>query len=156
MRADIERIVETYSDVLLRLAVHHVSDFSQAEDIVQEVFMKLVRYPRFFKDEEHERAWLFKVTINCCHDYQRNWWQSKRNKMPENAAMNKEYEYPLLEEVKKLPEKQRNAIYLYYYEEYSAKEIAKICSVKENTVFSWLNRGREALKKQLKGGWTDD
>ena len=87
MRADIERIVETYSDVLLRLAVHHVSDFSQAEDIVQEVFMKLVRYPRFFKDEEHERAWLFKVTINCCHDYQRKWWQSKRNKLPENAAM---------------------------------------------------------------------
>ena len=64
--------------------------------------------------------------------------------------------YFSLDEVKKLNFHERNAIYLYYYEQYSVKEIAAIFETKENTVSSWLHRARKQLKEQLKGGWFDE
>lgn len=153
---EIEHVVETYSDTLLRLAMHHVSDISQAQDIVQDVFIKYIKADKDFKNEEHEKSWLLRVTINTCNDYHKHWWQKKRSPFPINASINKPNKTPILEEIKKLSKNQRNAIYLFYYEEMSTKEIADLFKVKEGTVSSWISRGRKKLRIILEqGGWHD-
>lgn len=153
---EIEHVVETYSDTLLRLAMHHVSDIAQAQDIVQDVFIKYIKSNKDFIDIEHEKAWLLRVTINTCNDYHKHWWQKKRSPFPINASTNKQNDSNILEEIKKLSKNQRNAIYLFYYEEMSTKEIASLFKVKEGTVSSWITRGRQKLKTILEqGGWHD-
>lgn len=150
---EIERVVEAYSDSLLRLAVHHVSDMAAAQDIVQDVFLTYMKQAPSFHDTAHERAWLFRVAINRCKNYRGHWWQSRRSIMPSELKDNEKTDFYVLDEVKKLPFHQKNAIYLFYFEELSIKQIAAIFNVKENTVASWLHRGREKLKVQLKGVW---
>ena len=154
---EIERIVETYSDTLLRLAMHHVNNLAEAQDVVQDVYLKYMKKHPAFNDFEHERAWLMRVCITRCKDYHRHWWQLKRSEAP-NDIKDEDHsnDFVLLDEVKKLNFHERNAIYLYYYEQYSVKEIAAIFETKENTVSSWLHRARKQLKEQLKGGWDDE
>ena len=71
---DIERIVETYSDLLLRLAIHHVKNMAEAQDVVQDVFLKYMKKNPKFDSLDHEKAWFYRVCINRCKDYQRHWW----------------------------------------------------------------------------------
>lgn len=156
---EIERVVETYSDMLLRIAMHHVNSYAQAEDIIQDVFLKFITKSIAFVDENHEKAWLLRVTINECKDIQRHWWNKKRSEysmdhVSNNEQLNDEskYSFVLLEEIKKLPFHYRNAIYLFYYEGLSTKQIAQICKVREGTVSSWLHRGKKSLKSKLQGG----
>lgn len=148
----IERVVEQYSDSLLRLAMHHVQELAQAQDIVQEVFLKYIQHADRFRDEEHEKAWLYRVTINECNSYHRHWWQKKRSAMPSSLPQPQKQENSLLEEIRTLPAGQRNAIYFFYYEERSIREIAQLLHVKEGTVSSWLSRGRNTLKTRLQKG----
>lgn len=151
---EIERVVEQYSDSLLRLAMHHVHELAQAQDIVQDVLIKYVQHPASFADAAHEKAWLYRVTINECKNYHLHWWQRKRSDFPLFVTSRYPASHSLLEEVRKLPFQQRNAIYFFYYEEMSIKEIAQLFHTKEGTVASWLSRGRKALKAQLeKGGY---
>ncbi|NBK97823.1 MAG: sigma-70 family RNA polymerase sigma factor [Erysipelotrichia bacterium] len=154
---EIERVVDMYADTLFRMAMHHVQNVAQAQDIVQDVFMKYMKNTSSFNDQEHEKAWLLRVTINCCKDLQRHWWNKKRVDYPYEEMTGKEDQSStLLEEVKKLPFHYRNAIYLFYYEQLSIKQIAQITHVKEGTVSSWLHRGKKLLKKQLEGGFDDE
>lgn len=151
---EIERIVETYSDGLIRLAMHHVKNITEAQDVVQDVFLKYMKKQPSFASNEHEKAWLYRVCINRCKDYQRHWWQKNRSDIDyESVISRKEEDIDLLEEIRKLNFHERNAIYLFYYEQYSTKEIAQIYHVKENTVSSWLHRAKQKLKNQLKGEW---
>lgn len=150
---EIERVVKQYSDSLLRLALHHVHETAQAQDIVQDVFLQYIKHNESFANMQHEKAWLFRVTINQCKKYHLHWWQKKRSEFPISAAIEKkEIEYSLLAEIRKLPGKQSNAIYFYYYEEMSIKEIAGMLHTKEGTVASWLSRGRKNLKQRLEKG----
>lgn len=156
---EIERVVEIYSDMLLRIAMHHVNSYAQAEDIVQDVFLKFITKSPTFVDENHEKAWLLRVTINECKDIQRHWWNKKQSEYLMDHVSDKEqlndeskYSFVLLEEIKKLPFHYRNAIYLFYYEGLSTKQIAQICKVREGTVSSWLHRGKKSLKSKLQGG----
>lgn len=153
---EIERVVETCSDSLLRLAMHHVQNIAEAQDIVQDVMVKYMHETAVFKTAEHEKAWLLRVTVNRCKDYHRHWWQRSRSDMPEQIPVVSKDRYPILDEVRLLPFHERNAIYLYYFEEMSIKEIAEILQSKEGTVSSWLTRGRKRLREQLKGEWNDD
>lgn len=150
--AKIEYYVEEYSDMLLRIAIHHVNNESEAEDIAQGVFLKLIEKCPDFQDKSHEKAWLIRVTVNLCKDYFRTSWYRKILPLNDTLSyINDDEEDITLNYVKKLPTNQRNAIYLYYYEELSVDEIARILSVKSNTVMSWLHRGRGKLKTLLKG-----
>ena len=149
---EIERVVERYSDSLLRLAMHHVKEQAQAQDIVQDVFLKYMKHTAAFTDEAHEKAWLYRVTINACNSYHRHWWQKMRSAMPLSLPQPPEQENSLLAEIRTLPKGQRNAIYLFYYEEMSIREIAQLLHAKEGTVSSWLSRGRAALRAQLEKG----
>lgn len=144
-----------YTDTVYRVALHNTANFSDAEDVTQEAFIKLLETNKAFRDSEHLKAWLIRVTINLCRDKKK---KSSRETLVENIFPNKpnEEKTDVLEAVKALPEKYRNTIYLHYYEGYTAKEIGKILDAKENTVLSWLSRGRDALRKELDGGFDDE
>lgn len=150
--AFIERIVEEYSDIILRLAMHHVKNRSEAEDITQKVFLKVLKLRPDFQSPEHEKAWILRVTINLCKDYLKSSWFRKITYMEENYSTGfKEYRGELLSVVQRLPQKYRNVVYLYYYEEMSITEVSGILGVKEGTIMSLLHRARAKLKVMLKG-----
>lgn len=144
-----------YTDTVYRVAVHNTRCKSDAEDVTQEVFVKLLESSKKFKDGEHLKAWLIRVTINECRTLMRKY--SRETEQSVEIADCAVYDGDsVLEAVKALPENYRNAIYLHYYEGYTAKEIGKILDSKENTVLSWLSRGRAALRKEMIGGFEDE
>lgn len=144
-----------YTDTVYRVAVHNTRCKSDAEDVTQEVFVRLLESSKKFKDGEHLKAWLIRVTINECRTLMRKY--SRETEQSAEIADCAVYDGDsVLEAIKALPENYRNAIYLHYYEGYTAKEIGKILDAKENTVLSWLSRGRAALRKEMIGGFEDE
>ena len=144
-----------YTDTVYRVAVHNTRCKSDAEDVTQEVFVRLLESSKKFKDGEHLKAQLIRVTINECRTLMRKY--SRETEQSAEIADCAVYDGDsVLEAVKALPENYRNAIYLHYYEGYTAKEIGKILDSKENTVLSWLSRGRAALRKEMIGGFEDE
>ena len=146
----ISRIVETYSPMLLRLACTRLDDPADAEDIVQEVFLKLLTARPLFRDSEHEKAWLIRTPLHRAGDLRRS--AARRNVPLEEAAQAAAPQAgsELLTAVRALPEPYSAVIHLYYYEEYSIKEIAKLLGVPTPTVGTRLARGRERLRRLLK------
>lgn len=147
-KEEYKAIVIKYSDMVTRVAIMNVKNVDDAKDCYQNVFMKLYRYNKEFKSNEHLKAWLIRVTINECKDYQKQFW--KRNIDIDKIIVGKEDEkLVILPVVMKLTSKYRNVLYLYYYEGYSTSEIAKILKESINTIKSRLTRGRKLLKKKL-------
>lgn len=144
-------IVEKYSDMVFRIAYQNLLDFSDAEDVVQDVFLKLLKQKaKSFSGYEHLKSWLIRVTINQCLDYKKAFY--RKNTVPLEDHYDIPYEPQervLMEELSQLPKDYRNILYLHYYEGYTIKEIAKILGKKQNTVNSKLTRGREKLRKLL-------
>lgn len=153
MDKDYRRIVNSYADILYRIAIHYTKNSYDAQDIVQQVFLKLVEKDIDFQNAEHEKAWLIRVCVNLCKDISKSSWSKKVT--PSEEIHIKEYSeydeenYSLLEYIRTLPPKQKTAIYLFYYEDMSVKEISTAMDAGQNTVLSWLNRGRKTLKKIL-------
>ena len=149
----ISRVVRQYSLMLLRLAATRLPSAADAEDAVQEVFVKLLERRPVFRDAEHEKAWLIRVTLQRAADLRRkNQRETPLDAEIETAAPEQEVnaESELLSAVRALPEKYGAVIHLYYYEGYSAKEIAKMLGLPVPTVGTRLARGRERLRKMLK------
>ena len=146
----ISRLVAEYSPMLLRLACTRLRDAADAEDAVQEAFLRLLTTRPVFRDAEHEKAWLIRTTLHRAADLQRA--AAKRNVPLEEAAQAAvpEPESALLDAVRSLPEKYSAVIHLYYYEGYSIREIAKLLGVPAPTVGTRLARGRERLRQLLK------
>ena len=146
----ISRLVAEYSPMLLRLACTRLRDAADAEDAVQEVFLRLLTLRPVFRDAEHEKAWLIRTTLHRAADLQKA--AAKRNVPLEEAAQAAvpEPESALLDAVRALPEKYSAVIHLYYYEGYSIREIAKLLGVPAPTVGTRLARGRERLRQLLK------
>lgn len=143
------------TDTVYRVAIHNTARKSDAEDITQAVFVKLLESSKTFRGEEHIKAWLIRVTINLCRDELR---KSSNTVLCETplSEISDSTDNSVLEAVRALPENYRNAIFLHYYEGYTAKEIGKILDAKPNTVLSWLSRGRAELKKEMIGGFEDE
>lgn len=153
----IQNSVEKYSDMVLRIAYQNLKNQADSEDVVQNVFIKLIKEPKF-KDESHMKAWLIRVTINQCKDFNKMAWYRKTESLSDELMIpfTKE-EQGVLEEVFKLSKNYRNVIYLYYFEGYSIKEIANILNKSENTISSQLSRARKVLKNiLLEGGYSDE
>ena len=146
----ISRLVAEYSPMLLRLACTRLRDAADAEDAVQEAFLRLLTLRPVFRDAEHEKAWLIRTTLHRAADLQRA--AAKRNVPLEEAAQAAvpEPESALLDAVRALPEKYSAVIHLHYYEGYSIREIAKLLGVPSPTVGTRLARGRERLRQLLK------
>ncbi len=145
------RIVEMYSDMLMRICLNRLPSIAAAEDAVQSTFERLIRRQPVFASREHEKAWLIKTAIRICIDEARK--ASRRNVSlnEEIATAYSEESYELLDTIRTLPEKDRDAVYLYYYEEYSTREIAKILGEREGTTRSRLSRARQKLRTLMEG-----
>ncbi|MBR3137208.1 MAG: RNA polymerase sigma factor [Clostridia bacterium] len=150
---EIVRIVETYSDMLLRIALNRVRSVPAAEDIVQSVFERLMRRRPIFESREHEKAWLIRTAVNLCLSDLRT--QSRHGDLPLDENIAGEFgddSYEVLDAVQNLPVQDRYAVYLYYYEGYGVKEIGHLLKEPEGTISSRLSRARKKLKALLEGG----
>lgn len=142
--------VQQYSDTVFRAAMHNSRCTADAEDVVQDVFERLLNYTGRFESAEHLKAWLLRVTINRCRDLSRAARQKDTEldeNMPAPTAME---DGSVLDAVRALPENYRNAVYLHYYEGYTAAEIGRMMGAPTNTVLSWLRRARAQLQTMLK------
>lgn len=148
---EIQRVVQTYQQMLLRIALHAVRDRTDAEDLVQEVFLRWAEKRPSFAEKEHEKAWFIRVAVNVCKNHQRSAWF--RHSVPSgNELPPPGREWPpdsLLEEVRRLPPSYRAVIYLHYYEGYALTEIAAILRKKNSTVQTWHQRAKSMLRQLL-------
>ena len=152
---EVNHAVDTYADMVRRVCFYHLKNQADTEDVFQEVFLKYMLHDEPFKNKEHEKAWLLRVAINACKDYLKNFFRRNTvslDSLYEMAAESPESHRDVLEAVLSLPGKYKDAIYLHYYEGYSAAEIGQILGKKENTVYSLLSRGRGMLKDILTDG----
>lgn len=149
---EIRQILERYSDMVVRIACHHVRSRTDAEDIAQEVFVRLITAQPHFESEEHRKAWLIRVTSNLCRNQLKS-FRSREVPFGDPYYQMEEDSRDVQNAVYKLPGKYRNVVYLYYYEGYSVAEIASLLGKKQNTVASWLHRARAKLKLDLTGGF---
>ncbi|MBO5291958.1 MAG: sigma-70 family RNA polymerase sigma factor [Lachnospiraceae bacterium] len=155
----LEEIFEQYRAVLYRIAFTHMKDHADAEDMVQEVFIRMMRNCPILKTEEHRKAWMIRTLLNLCKDHEKQAWNRKRIPLTEIPETEKAYfhipvvgEDETLWRVLSLPEKYRDPLYLFYYEDYSIREISEILGEQENTVKTHLRRGREELRQKITAG----
>ena len=149
---NLEKGMGLYGDMVYQLALSHTKNVSSAEDIYQEVFLKLFKYQKEFCDEQHMKAWLIRVTLNSSKDLWRSAWFRYTSPLEEDIPLiEEEKEENVYEHVLKLSSKYRVVVHLFYYEEMSISEISKVLKVREGTISSRLNRARKLLKDKLKG-----
>ena len=142
-----------YQNMVYRTALHALGSPQDAEDAVQEVFLRLFNHRGTFESEEHLRRWLLRVTVNCCRDTLKSPWRKRRTsweEIPEIPVFDRPEQAALYREVMALPEKYRTALYLFYYEDYTVKEIAEAVGIKVSAATTRLSRAREALRRELK------
>lgn len=145
------RLVDLYADMILRISYQYLKQSYDAEDICQTVFLKILTGNHKFDSVEHEKAWIIRTTINTCKDHLRSAFFRRTVALEEAATMAAPQipDSAILDAVKTLPENYRISIYLYYYEEYSAAEIAAILTKSEATIHQYLSRGRRKLRAYL-------
>ena len=150
-RADSEKIVRKYADTVYRLAFSQMRNSYDAEDVFQEVFLRYFRKKPQFKNDEHEKAWFLRVTINCAKKYWASAWVRRTEPVSEELPFENMREFELFDAVGTLPQKYRVVIHLYYFEGYSTAEIAAITGQREPTVRSQLARARAKLRDTIGG-----
>lgn len=158
-----ERIVKENIDTIYRIALSYTKAAQDADDVVQQTFMKLLTKEVAFKDEEHIKKWLIRVCVNECNSLFSTFWRrnvGSTDEMSEEASYEVEFadgkNEELFEAIKELSAKSRIVIYLFYYEDYSSKEIAEILHIKEATVRTRLVAARKMLRAKLKEAWEDE
>lgn len=153
-------LVEEYQTMLYRVAFSNMRNRADAEDAVQEAFLRYMKDEKPILNREHEKAWLIRTTIHICMDILKSSWRQKTVALDESLMAETKNVYlpyqtkddKTLEAVLKLPMHYRNPIYLFYYEDYSIQEIAGVLNEKEGTIKTRLRRGREEVKKILTEG----
>ena len=151
---EVNMAVERYADTVKRLCMVHLKNTADTEDIFQTVFLKYALSSAEFESREHEKAWFIRVTINACKDLLKSFFRSRIVPLDELAELPAELSddnREVLEAVLSLPDKYKEAVYLHYYEDYTAPEIGKILGKNVNTVYTLLNRARQTLREKLGG-----
>ena len=149
-----DRAVERYSDMVRRLCMIHLKNYADTEDIFQTVFLKYVLSSVSFENEEHEKAWFIRVTINACKDLLKSFFRSRTVSLDEIAEQSSEMttdDREVLEAVLSLPQKYKDVVYLHYYEGYTAPQISRILGKNVNTIYTLMNRSRQLLRDRLGG-----
>lgn len=150
---DLQGIFDRQHKRVYRIAMIMLKNEADAEDAVQNIFIKCYEKGMEFRDGDHESAWFITVTKNYCTDQLRSYWNKQVDigDIPETPVEdgNQEDEGELIEHIMKLPDKYKEVIYLYYYEDYSVKEMSKLLDRKESTIQTQLSVAREKLKKIL-------
>ena len=152
---EVERAVGRYADTVRRLCMVHLKNYSDTEDIFQTVFLKYALSSVLFENEDHEKAWFIRVTINACKDLLKSFFRKRAvvslDELGEQPADLPPEHQEVLEAVLSLPDKYKDAVYLHYYEGYTAPQISKITGKKVNTVYTLLTRFKQLLKEKLGG-----
>ncbi len=153
---DFEKIYDRHKNMLYRIAFTFLKNDADVEDVLQEVFLKRLYHAPKFKDEEHEKSWLIRITVNLSKDFLKSFWHNhvrSTDVTVETMELSRwnftERQKDIYQEVVSLPEKQRAAIYLHYYEGYSCKEISNILKCSESAVKMRLKRGRELMRDNM-------
>ena len=152
-----EEAIDRYADMVYRLALSQMKNTTDADDLFQEVFVRLVSHIQELESWEHVKAWLIRVTINCAKKHFGQYWNKNVDYLEEPERLADEgsgyelpEEHPVRAAVQKLPPKYRLVIHLYYFEEKSVAEIARLTEQKETTVKSQMHRAREMLKELIR------
>lgn len=156
----LEATLDQYGDMIVRLAFSCLKSREDAEDVLQDVMLKMLENRPSFESGEHEKAWLIRVTINVCRNRLRSPWRRHKEldeTLAEDAGNGQwgavlEEESGVMAAVLELPPKYREVIHLFYYEDYSIIQISNILHKKESTIRSLLYRARSMLKESLKEG----
>ena len=149
----LEEVVAAYQDTLYRAALAILGDAHEAEDAVQDAFLRWWERAPDFPDAARERAWLLKVTVNGCKSRLRAPWRRRTAPLLDTYPADGPEERETLEAVQALPAADRAVVHLYYYEGYRTAEIAAMTGLREGTVRSRLSRARARLRELLKGEW---
>lgn len=155
---EVNRAVEQYADMVRRLCMIHLKNHADTEDIFQTVFLKYALSSVLFESAEHEKAWILRVTVNACKDLLKSFFRSHTvslDDIMEQPAVMPQDHREVLEAVLSLPVKYKDAVYLHYYEGYTAPEISRILGKNVNTVYTILNRSKQLLREKL-GGEEDE
>ena len=142
-------IIRKYFDTVYRLALSRTADRDRADEVVQDVFLKYIKTDKIFSGEEHIKAWLITVTINCTKSLFSSPWNKKYVPLTEDIEFETKERQDVYFAVAKLPVKYRTVIHLFYYEDMSVKQISECLGTKEATVKSLLHRARALLKPLL-------
>ena len=159
MRRTVSALAERWGDSLYRAAFAVCRNPQDAEDVVQETLLAYYQGDKEFDSDEHIRAWLIRVAVNKAKNAAICFWRRNRRSLEDYMdalAFETESDRDLLDAVLRLGEKYRIVIHLFYYEDYSVREIAEILGVGVGTVKSRLSRARRQLRTQLTEGWDDD
>lgn len=155
LNESVRRALDRYSQSLIKIAFAYLKNMADAEEVAQDVFLAYLQKRPVFENNEHEKAWLIRTTINKSKNMLKAGWFRSRNPVPENLSYLPREENEVLQAVLALDKKYRIPIHLHYYEGYSIQEIADILQAKPATVGTWLARGRLLLKEKI-GGAEDE
>ena len=157
--AEYNNCVEKYLKMVYRISFHYFGNREDAEDVAQDVFVKLYSSRLDINNEEETKAWLIRVTTNTCHSYFRNPFRKRKTEIDEAELENtigigsSEQEVinrkVIMDAVMSLPEHYRIIVYLFYYEEYSIGQISNVLKIKETTIQTRLSRARDKLRNAL-------
>ena len=144
-------LAQRYIDTVYRVALNYLKSPSDADDITQNAFLKLLQEKKPFDSDVHVKHWLIRVTVNECKKLVRSrWWRAESiEEYAGQLAFDNQTQSDLFHMVMALPRKYRLPIYLHYYEGYSTQEIGQMLKLPKNTVCTQLKRGRELLKESL-------
>ena len=151
-----EQLVRAYGDMVYRLAYAQTRSRHDADDVFQEVFLRVVQRRPSFDSEAHEKAWLIRVTLNCLKSHWRAAWRRHDVPLDDRIPCPAPEEHALDDALRRLSPKARAAVHLFYFEGYTAEEIARMGGEKPSAVRTRLTRARAQLRDLLKGENDDE
>lgn len=157
-RQEAARLAERFGPAVYRLAYARTGNAADAEDVTQDVFLRLLTKAPAFSDDDHAKAWLLRVTANRSNDLFRSPWQRRvpLEELQEKAAPAQDSPGETVAAVLALPPKLRVVVHLFYYEELSVAQIAQLLKMREGTVKTRLSRARALLRRNLLEGGEND
>jgi len=144
--ASLEQIVEKYADLLLRITFVQLKHMQDAEDITQEVFVRLIEKRPVFESEDHMKAWLIRVAVNLCKDHWKSAWFKRTIPLEDELAVFPAEVSDLLQTIMQLPAPSRQVVLLHDYAGYSLVEIASMTGQSNSAVTTRLHRARKKLR----------
>ena len=157
---EMDSVIDRYQDMVYGLALTRTGNRADADDVFQEVFLAYCQCGKTFRDEEHRKAWLLRTTINQARRVTASSWRQKTVPLSEQEDAPVQFREPeenqVWEALQDLTEDYRLPIYLFYFQELSTQEIAKILAIRPGAVRMRLTRGRDQLREMLKGAYFDE
>lgn len=149
--ADFANVYKKYVDDIYRLCFSFMKNQMDAEDAVQETFLKYYRLDKSFDTEAHKKAWLIVTASNQCKDMLKHWWRQRKNLEDYTNLIyedNSEVD-DIMSLILELPNKYKTTVYLYFYEGYNSREISKLLNKPESTIRTYLQKAKKMLRKEL-------